>query len=124
MKIISINLEGTDKFVSANLEHSDKATPGVAFNLDRPLSPRAKKKLTSRLSQFLSIKVNENCLCLTVTNKKGEPIHSTTVEDINKTLKTIEEEETGVLQARKTALEAIAKKTKLDFDKPLESLQQ
>ena len=122
MKIVSINLEGTDKFVSANLEHSDKATPGVVFNLDRPLSLYAKNELTSRLSHTsLSIKVDESCLIVTT---KGEPIGSNTVDLINNILKTIEREEQSFLQKRKEALEAIAKNIKLDFDKPLESLQQ
>lgn len=122
MKIVSINLEGTDKFVSANLEHSDKPTRGVAFNLDQPLSPDAQEKLTSRLRHTsLSIKINESCLIVTT---KDEPIGSNTVDLINERLKVIEKEEQSILQERKTALQAIADKTKLDFDKPLESLQQ
>lgn len=122
MKIVSINIEGTDKFVSANLEHPDKATPGVVFNLDRPLSLYAMNELTSRLSHTsLSIKVDESCLIVTT---KGEPIGSNTVDLINNILKTIEKEEQDFLQERKTALQAIADRTELSFDNPLESLQQ
>ena len=122
MKIASINLEGTDKLVSANLKYPENPPHSVVFNLDRPLSPRAKEKLTSLLSHAsLSIKVDESCLIVTT---KDEPIGSNTVDLINERLKVIEKEEQSILQERKTALQAITDKTKLDFDKPLESLQQ
>jgi hypothetical protein len=72
----------------------------------------------------LSIKFNESGLYLIVKNEKGESVDSNTVKDINETLKTIDEEEQRFLQKRKEVLAAIADKTKLDFDSPLESLQQ
>jgi hypothetical protein len=130
MKIVSINIEGTDKFVSANLEYPDTATLGVAFNLDRPLSLYAKKALSSRLSRVINFTCEDffaaknNCLCLPVKATQGEPIDSNTVDIINNVLKTIDEEEQRFLQKRKTALQAIADRTKLSFDNPIESLQQ
>uniref|UniRef100_UPI0040578264 hypothetical protein n=1 Tax=Candidatus Electronema sp. TaxID=2698783 RepID=UPI0040578264 len=125
MRIVSINLEGTDKLVSANLKDRQHPPHSVAFNLDRPLSPRAKEKLPSCLSDFigLSIKVNESGLCLTVKNTSGS-IDSDAVEFINEKLDAIEKEEQSPFQKRKEQLQAIADKTQLDFDKPLESLQQ
>ena len=65
-----------------------------------------------------------NCLCLPVKATQGEPIDSNTVDIINNVLKTIDEEEQRFLQERKTVLQAIADKTKLSFDNPIESLQQ
>jgi hypothetical protein len=125
MKIVSINLEGTDKLVSANLKHPDKETHGVAFNLDRPLSPDAKEQL--KLGNFISTTVEDSGLCLIVTTKGGS-VGSNTVEMINEKLysieKDIEKKEQDFLQKRKEALESIAKNIKLDFDKPLESLQR
>ncbi|WP_420208997.1 hypothetical protein [Candidatus Electronema sp. JC] len=124
MKIVSINLESTDKLVSANLKDRQYPPHSVAFNLDRPLSPRAKKKLPSCLSDFpgLSIKVNESGLCLTVKNTSGS-IDSDAVKFINEKLEAIEKEEQSFFQKRKEELQAIAENTKLDFDQPLESVE-